>query len=56
MVVWLLINVVCGGEMLRGFGEILNSQFFFKILPKVLAKLSAIFRLLPQLFFCPQKN
>jgi len=37
-------------------GEILNSQNLPKILPKVLAKLSAIFRLLPELFPCPPKQ
>jgi len=37
------------------FGEILNSHNFPKNLPKVLAKFSTIFRLLPELFPFPQK-
>jgi len=34
----------------------LNSQNVPKILPKVLAKLSGIFRLLPEQFSAPQKK
>jgi len=37
------------------FDEILNSQNLPDILPERLAKLSAIFRLLPELFSFPQK-
>jgi len=39
-----------------GFGEILNSQHFPEILPKVLAKLSSIFRFLSELFPWPPKK
>jgi len=49
-VIAILLSYCCG------FAEILNSQNFPKILPKVLAKLSAIFHLLPELFPCPQKS
>jgi len=39
-----------------GFGEILNSRNVPIILPKVLAKLSAIFRILSELFPCSSKK